>query len=323
MALQVEVLDSWDNEAKLAFTVKDTGVGIRETDISKLFQAFEQVGDKSRQSEGTGLGLVISQRIIHLMDGEIEVQSQVGVGSEFSFTITLPTLSRSLENTLERKQAKQIVGYGGKRQKLLVVDDRWENRAVVKNLFTPVGLIVSEAENGRAAWEMIQQDQPDIVILDLLMPEMNGYEFLELVRSNDQFQSMKVIISSASVSLEDQQNSINSGADDFLPKPIDAQALFDAIATQLSFSWIYACTVNPGMDVVPQENTLVLPSSSVLKELLGLVQLGCIFELRNYLEDLKKEDRTYSAFSNTLLKLAKYFDFEEMEELLQKYIDRE
>ena len=323
VALQVEVLDSWDNEAKLAFTVKDTGVGIRETDISKLFQAFEQVGDKSRQSEGTGLGLVISQRIIHLMDGEIEVQSQVGVGSEFSFTITLPTLSRSLDNTLERKQAKQIVGYGGKRQKLLVVDDRWENRAVVKNLLSPVGLIVSEAENGRAAWEMIQQDQPDIVILDLLMPEMNGYEFLELVRSNDQFQSMKVIISSASVSLEDQQNSINSGADDFLPKPIDAQALFDAIATQLSFSWIYACTVNSGMDVVPQETTLVLPSSSVLKELLGLVQLGCIFELRNYLEDLKKEDRTYSSFSNTLLKLAKYFDFEEMEELLQKYIDRE
>ena len=153
------------------------------------------------------------------------------------------------------------MGYAGKRQKLLVVDDRWENRAVVKNLLMPLGFELSEAVNGLAAWETIQQEQPDLIILDLLMPEMNGYEFLKRVRSHDQFQAMKVVISSASVSLEDQQNSLKSGADDFLPKPIDAHALFDAIATQLSLTWIYACLLYTSPSPRDQRGTR-MPSSA-------------------------------------------------------------
>jgi len=230
----------------IKFEVIDTGVGITDEDIKKLFHAFEQVGDRKRQSEGTGLGLTISQQIVQLMDGQIKVSSEKGKGSCFSFEIICPLATDWAAQT-NTHDGRTIVGYEGDRQQLLVVDDRWENRAVLKHLLEPLGFDIIEAENGQIGLEQIEQQRPDLVITDLAMPVIDGFELLQRVREQESQQKLapgktphqKIVVSSASVAHSDQQRSLDTGGDIFLPKPVDASELFAVIAEQLNLTWCY------------------------------------------------------------------------------------
>ncbi|MEL6816386.1 MAG: ATP-binding protein, partial [Cyanobacteria bacterium J06598_3] len=135
------------NLKTLRFSVKDTGVGIAAEDTAKLFHAFEQVGDRTRQAEGTGLGLAISQQIVQLMDGCIQVDSQLGSGSTFSFEIDCP-LAVDWAHHRAVSKGRNLVGYEGPCRHVMVVDDRWENRGVLRSLLEPLGFEVSEAHDG-------------------------------------------------------------------------------------------------------------------------------------------------------------------------------
>ncbi|OCR00750.1 hybrid sensor histidine kinase/response regulator [Oscillatoriales cyanobacterium USR001] len=240
ITFKVERLDSNTNQlpfSHLRFSVTDTGVGIRKEDLQKLFRAFEQVGERHRQDEGTGLGLAISQQIVQLMGGKIKVESQLGVGTEFFFEVELPLNNEWVQQQISA--AGNIISYQGKKRRILIVDDRWENRAVIVNLLEPLGFILIEAENGQEGLDKMREQLPDLVITDLAMPVINGFEMLKQLRDDQDLNQLKVIVSSASVAQADQQMSIEAGGDDFLAKPVNAQDLFNAVAKYLQLTWKY------------------------------------------------------------------------------------
>ena len=319
VTLQVDVLDLSETQVSLLFRAIDTGIGIAEDDLERLFEAFEQVGDRQKQSEGTGLGLAIVQRIVQLMGGTIEVESELGRGSEFFFTIAPPLVKDWVKRQTEMAGGDRIVGYKGNRRTILIVDDRWENRAVVSNLLEPLGFTAIEAENGREGLEKLRGLQPDLVVTDLAMPEMDGFEFLQHIRRAEDLKHHKIIVSSASVSQGDRQKALDAGGDRFLAKPIDARALFAALAECLNLQWLYETPAES--DVAPVE--VVLPARQILEVLLDLARRDKIKALREQLEKLVDEDRIYTPFVEPILQRTQQFQTEEIEELLQEYLGKD
>lgn len=302
----------------IRFQVADTGVGIEPGQVHKLFQAFEQVGDRQRQTEGTGLGLAISQKIVQLMGGQIQVQSQLGVGSNFFFEVELPLALDWVQQNFTQTQG-QIIGYEGTQRHILVVDDRWENRAVLVNLLEPLGFQITEAENGAIGLEQMLNLNPDLVVTDIAMPVMDGVELLKQVRSRAELHDRKIIVSSASVAQADRQIALDAGGDDFLAKPIATTELFELLATHLSLQWLYETPTNTQTSSLATDTSeVILPSSADLAELLKLAQRGQLKRLREHLEKLVQTDPQYKKFAEPILQLAKEFRAEEIEDFLIK-----
>ncbi|MEO1298339.1 MAG: ATP-binding protein [Cyanobacteria bacterium J06636_16] len=320
VTLRVDVVKLSEPSASLLFQVIDTGVGIEEADIEKLFRVFEQVGDHKKQSEGTGLGLAISQRILRLMGGEIQLKSQLGTGSEFFFTVDLPLATDWAEQQGRLESGQHIIGYEGAPQTILVIDDRWENRAVVQNLLEPIGFSVVDAENGKEGLEQVRHELPHLVITDLAMPVMDGFEFLQAVRADEKLKSTKIIVSSASVSDIDQQMALDAGGDSFLAKPVDAQALFQSLAEQLNLTWQYEIVEEPSVELTHNVAELALPPTTVLESLKEQAHLGQVGTLRDQLQNLSSTEPKYRPFADSLLALVKNFLIEEIEEKLEFYL---
>ena len=323
VTLRVDVIQQLDNQASILFQVIDTGVGIAGENLTKLFEAFEQVGDQKKQSEGTGLGLAISQRIVKLMGGNIEVKSHLGKGSEFFFNVDLPLVEDWVQQN-SSQGSEHIIGYEGEEQySILVVDDRWENRAVLSNLLQPLGFTILEAENGQEGLEVLQKQTPDLTITDLAMPVMDGFTFLNHVRNTATLQNSKVIVSSASVSQQDRQMAIDHGGDDFLPKPVEVTALLDLLGQHLNMEWTYKLPPETQIQEESSAIEMVLPPRETLAELLALAERNQVKDLRSHLQDIKTSDSAHTAFADSLLELARTFQTEEIEELLNQYLTRD
>jgi signal transduction histidine kinase/DNA-binding NarL/FixJ family response regulator len=309
----------------LRFQITDTGAGIPADRLDRIFQAFEQVGEKSRQSEGTGLGLTISQRIVELMGGKIQVQSQAGVGSEFWFDITPLTSSTEIERQ-SIDDTPAIVGYEGARRQILIIDDHWENRSVLVDLLTPLGFQVTEAGNGRVGLESIEQLLPDLIITDLVMPVMDGYELLQQLRYDRDLQHLKVLVSSASVAQIDREQSLAAGGDDFLPKPLQLNELLPLLAKHLQLTWQYDRTnSNHSMSREDESSSLMelmLPAPVDLQILLELAQDGMVDRLIATAEQIGQKNILYQPFIEKIIKLAKQFQIDRLEIFIQKSLSQ-
>ncbi len=322
VTLIVDVLEQSETEISLLFKVIDTGVGIKKEDFEKLFEEFEQVGDRQKQTEGTGLGLAISQRIVQLMGGKIQVSSILGEGSEFSFHIEFP-LAQDLAEPSDRDEIGHIIGYLGDRITILVIDDRWENRLVLQNILEPLGFSIIEAENGQQGLEQLRSKQPDLVILDIAMPVIDGYEFLTVVRRDEDFKSTKIIVSSSSVATVNRQMVLDAGCDSFLPKPVNAQELFSILGDYLKLTWQYRDFEKQSQEISPSvvkgEFLPELPSKKILESLYEEALKGDIFKLSSQLQSLIDEEPKYYPFAEPLLNLAKQLSIDEIEEKLEWY----
>ncbi|NJN72008.1 MAG: response regulator [Limnothrix sp. RL_2_0] len=313
ITLRVDVLRLSASEVTIHFQILDTGCGIASKDISSIFMAFEQVGDRHQQSTGTGLGLAISQQLVRLMGGDIQVESTVDVGSDFFFTLTLPVTNSLQPQTL--KNESMIVGYKGEARTILIVDDRWENRAVLINLLEPVGFKIMEAADGQEAELSLQRLTPDLIITDLVMPVMDGYVFLKHLRSGDRFQELPIIVSSASVAQEDRRMAFQAGGNYFLPKPIDALKLFQNIGECLHLEWVY--DEAPGS--ITLANDSAIPSDQILEMLLGIAESGNLKKLYYQLEKLALEHLEYGAFVEKFPPLIEQLKTKKIKKLLRRY----
>ncbi|WP_449421015.1 hybrid sensor histidine kinase/response regulator [Phormidium nigroviride] len=321
VTLKVEVIASNATMPlpQLEFQVIDTGVGIASDQVNKLFQAFEQVGDRKRQAEGTGLGLAISQKIVELMGGKIEVESHLGIGSNFYFQLALPIATDwAQKNSV--KDGRTIIGYEGQPRHILIVDDRWENRSVLANLLEPLGFTFTEAENGQECLEKARKKLPDLVITDLAMPVMNGFQMLKQLRRSEDLKHLRVIVSSASVSEIDQQKSLDMGGDDFLTKPVDAEELLTLLAKHLQLTWKYDENELSTSDQEVSTKELIPPSAADLQILLELAQDGLLRELAETADKIGKKDRRYQIFIQEVIQLAKQFQTEKIEALIQQHL---
>jgi PAS domain S-box-containing protein len=215
---------------RLRFLVQDTGIGIAPDQLGAVFQPFEQAGDERRRAQGSGLGLAISREFVRLMGGSIQVSSELGVGTCFSFELE----SRAAEASSEPVQPGGLVtGYRGPRRKILVVDDVQENRDVIVKMLDQIGFDVVQAADGIQSLAMTQSQQPDLILMDIVMPEMSGLEAIADLRRIPVFGNIPIIVLSASASSSDEEKSIAAGADAFLPKPVDFNLLLLKIAALL------------------------------------------------------------------------------------------
>lgn len=326
VTFKVDVLESSELEATLRFEIIDTGIGIAREDNTRLFEAFEQVGDREKQSEGTGLGLAISQQIVKLMGDAIQVESQLGQGSKFFFTIKAKVEQDWVVQQTEQLAGETIEGYSGQRCSILIVDDHWENRSVLHHFLKPLGFNIIEADNGKEGLEKLFQHQPNLVITDLTMPVMDGFEFLHQIRQSPTFKKQKVIVSSASVSRQDRKMALAAGGNAFLAKPVDFKLLLTQLAEQLNLTWLYKKSENSNnsrssakTDNNCTVETLVPPVEEILI-LLDLVERGRLKQFKQQLEALKAQNSNYEKFSQPLLILAKQFQIEEIESLIEQYL---
>lgn len=224
---------------RAAFAVEDTGPGISEEDQRQLFQAFFQASSQQLAAEGTGLGLHISRSLVHLMGGELRLQSRLGEGSRFSFELPM----EEAEPPLELTGSGQVVGLapGQRRPAVLVVDDRPENRDLLAQLLASVGLQVRTAADGVEALELWERHRPDLVWMDLRMPRMSGFEALQVLRGKELEQGLPhtfVVAISASVIDLDRETLRKAGFDDFLGKPFREAQLFEVAGRLLGLRFL-------------------------------------------------------------------------------------
>lgn len=304
------------------FQIEDTGVGMTPEQLEKIFMPFEQVGNPKKQAEGTGLGLSISQRIVALMNTTIQVQSQAGVGSIFSFEVELPETLDWVDNSRVMPEGT-IAGYEGKKRKILVVDDRWENRSVVIHLLEPIGFELIEAENGQEGMDRALTEQPDLIVTDLSMPVMDGFEFLQKLRSHPELQEMPVLVSSASVFESDRHKSLAAGGNDFLPKPVQADILLELIQKYLQLDWIYNenldSKVNSKGKIAPDQ--ILPPAIEVLQQIRELAKLGDLDGIVEIAQQIQTTNSEHFAFAQELINLAESFQTKPLRAFIQKYID--
>ncbi|NEP79277.1 MAG: response regulator, partial [Okeania sp. SIO3B3] len=236
-----EELETDSSVVRIIFSVTDTGKGIASNELDKLFKPFSQTLTGCESKEGTGLGLAISQKFVQLMNGEITVNSMVGQGSIFTFDIQAEIVEAS--STTENKYSEEIIiglDFDQPQYRILIAEDRNTNRLLLVKLLTSVGFVVQEAENGKQAIEIWHSWQPHLILMDMRMPVMNGYEATTNIRSKLKDGSTKIIALTASAFEEDKRAILSVGCDDFVRKPFRESELLRKIGKHLEAKYIYA-----------------------------------------------------------------------------------
>ncbi len=224
----------------LHISVSDTGPGINPAELNTLFEAFSQTEIGRQIHEGTGLGLTICQKFVHLMGGEIWVESEPGQGTTFSFYIPIEPLE--LVKTPASKAPNRVVGLepGQPCYRVLVVDDNQANRQLLLKLLAPLGFALQEAENGQQAVEIWQAWQPHFIWMDLRMPIMDGYEATRRIKASPHGdQTIIVAMSATGTATEPVAEAIAHGCHDFVPKPFRDTEIFEMMHKYLGVRFIY------------------------------------------------------------------------------------
>ena len=211
-------------DARVRFRIEDTGTGIPESAREKIFQPFEQLTEPGAVVEGTGLGLAITRELVELMGGELELESEPGRGSTFSVAVPLAAVTGWEPSGEGAEHAS--TGYLGRRRRVLVADDRSENRVLLGNMLQPLGFEVIEAAGGAECLARLAESRIDLLLVDLVMPGVDGFEVTRRVRASAEWRHLPVIAVSASVYERHQQLSEEAGCSDFLAKPVDERLLW-------------------------------------------------------------------------------------------------
>ena len=218
-----------DGTAKLAFAVRDTGIGIAAENIGSVFKEFTQADSTmTRRYGGTGLGLAISQRLVRLMGGELAVKSEVGRGSEFSFSVTLPV------ETAPPARTTGLAALGGRR--MLVVDDNETNRRILREMLAAEGINVDEVSTAAEGLEALRRVRYDLAILDVQMPDMDGFQLATAVRGDKKIKRQNLLMLTSAGQRGDGERCRELGIRGYLTKPISRSDLLEALGTVLAGS---------------------------------------------------------------------------------------
>ncbi|NEQ23275.1 MAG: response regulator, partial [Microcoleus sp. SIO2G3] len=224
---------------QLQFEVEDSGAGIAPEELDSLFEAFMQTRTGQQSSEGTGLGLPIARSFVQLMGGEMTVSSQVGHGSLFKFDITVSVAETAQSNSQQPTRRVVAIEPNQPTYRILIVDDRWDNRQLLIRLLSPLGFELLEATNGQQAIEMWENCSPHIILMDMRMPVMDGYEATKRIKATTKGQATAIVAVTASSFEEQRAVILSTGCDDFIRKPFREADIFDALRKHLGVSFVY------------------------------------------------------------------------------------
>ncbi|TAH54078.1 MAG: PAS domain-containing sensor histidine kinase [Treponema sp.] len=236
------------DSGKLRFSVTDSGKGIPPEELEIIMQPFTQSSITDNEG-GTGLGLAISSRYIQMMGGVLEVQSEVGKGSTFTFAVELPETDEVPGETAE--EAIPVAVKKGSEVAVLIVDDKELNRMVLKEMLESAGFSTLEAVNGAESVERAREFRPRIIFMDIKMPVMDGYQAVHLLKADANTNAIPVFALTASAFVNDEQKILDSGFDGFLAKPFKKSALFRLIAEKAGVEMEYEAAPSRNAEKAP------------------------------------------------------------------------
>jgi signal transduction histidine kinase/CheY-like chemotaxis protein len=309
------------DQGHLHLSVSDQGLGIAADKLDEIFLPFQQTGAQSYRVKGSGLGLAISKRLIEAMGGQIRVDSQLGQGSCFAFDVALPEAEGRVLQVHDRSRV--VIGFEGGDYRVLVVDDRPQNRALLVDLLRPLGFQVEQAVDGQEALAMVGALRPQLILLDLLMPTMDGFTFAKRLRALPEHQDTVVIAVSASVLDGQSAEAIAAGCNAFLPKPIHADTLFAEIGKWLGLKWRYA--QEPGYQLAhdpvasEQSGPINGPGPEQTAELRALAAQGDVQGVLDYIDEALADAAALGPFVRHVRMLAGGFRERELMSFLESF----
>ena len=229
----------------LWFEVEDTGPGIAPAELDTLFEAFAQTETGRKSQEGTGLGLTISRHFVQMMGGDITVSSTLGKGTIFAFDVQVTYAEAGgfveAQLTGSVQSIRRVIGLESDQPvyRILVVDDRWENRQLLIKLLSAVGFEVREAVNGQEAIALWESWEPHLIWMDMRMPVIDGYEATKQIKAQLKGQATAIIALTASAFEEERCIVLSAGCDDFVRKPFQEEVLFEKMAQYLGVRYVY------------------------------------------------------------------------------------
>ncbi len=292
VVIKIRPIDSEDGHIKLQFDISDTGIGMTEEQQARLFQPFSQADSSTTRTHGgTGLGLAICRKLSGMMGGEIWVHSELGKGSTFSFTANFnqghaPKSNKSNREHLMADAVSQLRG-----ARILLVEDNILNQELAQEILETNGLLVSIANNGQQAIDIMGEQTFDGVLMDCQMPIMDGYQATRVLREDDRFKDLPILAMTANAMAGDREKALSCGMNDHIPKPIDVSLLFETMA-----KWIHPASASKGHDT----SATIELQGIIIPEIQGLDTASSLDRLQGnkqlYLKLLSKFSTHYQDF---------------------------
>jgi CheY-like chemotaxis protein len=281
------------------FEVRDTGIGIAAADLKRIFEPFER-GAAAAGVAGTGLGLTISNLLAQVMGGEISVNSEPGAGSAFRLRMLL---SADHRKTAPPHAEARINGYLGPRRKILVVDDDADHRMLMRDTLGPLGFTLFTASDGTQCLQFLPQCQPDLLLLDISMPGIDGWAVVRRIRALG-FAQLPILLVSANAFERQHLRDEAALQCDFLVKPVVIAQLLERLQNHLALAWTYAGTAQ-GLPRTEKTAAISLPrlDEATIGELIALGNIGYVRGIESKLATL---EQTAPAARPLLDKLGEY-----------------
>ncbi len=292
--------------------VEDTGIGISSEVREKVFESFFQART-ANASEGTGLGLAISKKLALTMGGDITVDSQEGSGSKFALTLKLKVGTQ--KRTIIKRSKKEVAGYEGERKRILYADDNEFNRLLIREYLGRLGFEFIEAKNGVEAITKTLEEKPDLILMDLIMPELDGHEASYNIKKKHGVNT-PIIALSASVTSEERIKSQISGCDAFLSKPVVLDELLNTLARFLNLVWIDS-KESIKNDVVQKPTTPVSLSVTDCDRIADWATRGDFYSIQSFIKRVEYTDGRMKQFATIMRDHLDNFRFEEIIDLVK------
>ncbi|MFS2002916.1 ATP-binding protein [Duganella sp. CT11-25] len=307
-----------------SFEIEDTGPGILQEEIDHIFEPFSRGSASAHaNASGTGLGLPISKMLTQLMGGELKIRSpldrQPQQGSLFHIRLFLPSVHVSGKELRELESPEQQrTGYRGPRRRVLVVDNERVDRELLLNILTPLGFEVAQAASGLECLDLYAAFQPDVILMDLAMPGMDGWEASYILRRR-QLSAVPIAIVSANAFDKGMENPAGIRAADFIIKPVNVGELLDWIGQRLSLEWITQARAEGVRSEMPAPATqLVYPPEAAMEALRELIRIGYVRGIQNKLDEIGALDPRYLHFTQTMRNFAARFQLDAMADFVRK-----
>jgi len=311
--------------------VKDTGTGIPKDQRERIFEAFRQHEEATIKYGGTGLGLAITKRLVDLMNGEVSVEGEAGKGSTFQIRLRSVAVASVVEPT-GVKSAHSLESVTFEKPSVLVVDDVLTNRSFVKGYLGPCGIKVMEAANGREAVDLTRQHQPDLILMDMKMPEMDGYEATQIIKGDDDLKVTPVVGLTAYAMKEDEERIRDAGCDGYLRKPVSKTELLSELMRFLPHTTEEPTPVQPDelLDIITPEVRAKLPellhtlNNELMADWERIQGSAIISEIERFAKEIQGIGQEYDLDSlanwgDDLFKQVNSFDMDQLPETLDHF----
>ena len=311
-SIQLRIFVNKSVEKQLEIEIEDTGIGIPHKDMQIIFESFSRLSHDRYGIEGFGLGLAISKKLIAILGGNISIDSKDRCGTLFRFSISYENEKQSLPIFDSQSNMILSVDKNWQHIQILVVEDKWENRLLLKSLLLQVGLKVLEATNGQKAIEQFLRYRPALIFMDIRMPLMSGIEATQKIRKLPQGKQAKIIAITAHAFEEFREDILAVGCDDLIRKPYRKSEIYESIkkhvgATFVTNRALYDEISNTDTKLKPEE-LAVLPEKITLRLKKAAIDLDV-----SKFESIVEEIRTaYPKIANDLQKLSSQFRYDQI-----------